>query len=310
MKKSFRTIEEYILSFDKEQQKILREIYHIIKKAAPPESTETISYQMPTFKYHGNLIHFALYTRHLGIYPGSDAISEFAADLRAYKTSKGAIQIPLHKPIPTKLITDIVHYNVNKLATKNSPDWTKYNSQWLEAIEKTHNILNKTDLIKTFKWGSDVYIYQGKNLISFAGFKHHFAIWFYNGVLLSDPEKALVSASEGKTKSLRQWRFQSANEIDEDKILAYITESMRLTDEKKIHKSEKLFPCKPDGVLKDGLQADEEWKSAFQKLTPGLQKEYINYIAEAKQDKTKITRMFKIKPLIMEGKGLHDKYKR
>lgn len=65
-----------------------------------------------------------------------------------------------------------------------------------------------------------------------------------------------------------------------------------------------------EGFLKEQLALNNSLKAAFDKLTPGKQKEYMFYIEEAKQEKTKATRMEKIKPLIMERKGLHDKYKK
>lgn len=118
MNKTFSTIEQYIESFDDEKQSILWEILRIIRHAVPPDTIETINYKMPTLRYNGNLIHFALFKNHLGIYPGPDAITRFESELQIYKTSKGAIQIPLDKPLPEKLIEDIVYYNIDKLKDK------------------------------------------------------------------------------------------------------------------------------------------------------------------------------------------------
>src|SRR5690606_39599904 len=75
-------------------------------------------------------------------------------------------------------------------------------------------------------WSSDVCSSDLKNIISFGGFKNHFALWFYNGVFLKDPYKVLVSAQE-RTKALRQWRFHSMDEIDEKIILEYIRSEER-----------------------------------------------------------------------------------
>jgi len=110
---TFSTIEQYIESFDREKQNILWEALRIIRNVAPPGTTETINYKMPTLRYNGNLIHFALFKNHLGVYPGPDAIIHFAFELQTYKTSKGAIQFPLDRQLPQKLIEDIVLYNVN-----------------------------------------------------------------------------------------------------------------------------------------------------------------------------------------------------
>ncbi len=120
MNRTFSTIEQYIESFENEKQNILWEILHIIRHVAPLDTIETISYMMPTFRYNGNLIHFALFKNHLGLYPGPDAIIHFMSELQIYKTSKGTIQFPLDKTLPKKLIEDIVLYNANKVKDKKS----------------------------------------------------------------------------------------------------------------------------------------------------------------------------------------------
>lgn len=91
MNNTFSTIEQYIESFDGEKQATLWEILRIIRNVAPTDAVETISYKMPTVRYNGNLIHFALFKNHLGVFPGPDAIVHFASELKIYKTSKSAI---------------------------------------------------------------------------------------------------------------------------------------------------------------------------------------------------------------------------
>ena len=141
------------------------------------------------------------------------------------------------------------------------------------------------------------------------GFKDFFSLWFYNGVFLTDPLQVLISASEGKTKALRQWRFTDVKDMDERKILDYINESIQTILDGKEIKIEKAAAKKVEGLLKSYLAAHADLQEAFDKLTPGKQREYIEYIEEAKQEKTKQTRLEKIHPLILQGKGLHDKYK-
>lgn len=182
--------------------------------------------------------------------------------------------------------------------------------QWGNELEQVNAILSKLPLNKSVKWGAPVYTYEGKNVVSFGGFKNYFAIWFHNGVFLSDPYAVLVNAQEGKTKSLRQWRFTSADELDEKKILEYGLEAIE--NEKKGLKvkparSEPAPP--PPALFAAQLAADPDLNAAFGRLTPGKQKEYIIYIGEAKQDTTRLNRMEKIRPMIIAGKGLNDKYK-
>ena len=101
-----KTIEEYIAAQAEDIQPRLREVYATIK-AALPEATEKISWQMPTFWKGQNLIHFAAFKKHIGLYPGGEATTVFAEKLNDYKTSKGGIQLPNNKLLPLELITEI-----------------------------------------------------------------------------------------------------------------------------------------------------------------------------------------------------------
>lgn len=106
-------IDEYISDFPVDVQTKLKELRQIIHEAAP-EATEKISWGMPTFYLRGNLIHFAAHKKHIGLYPGAEAIEYFIEDLKTYKTSKGAIQIPLDQALPVKLITKITKFNIER----------------------------------------------------------------------------------------------------------------------------------------------------------------------------------------------------
>jgi len=106
-----KSIDEYIASQSVEVQALLQEIREVIHKAAP-DAVEKISWQMPTFWQEKNLIHFAAFKKHIGLYPGGEATSVFSERLKGYKTSKGAIQLPLNKPVDYQLITDIVRWRI------------------------------------------------------------------------------------------------------------------------------------------------------------------------------------------------------
>ena len=107
----FKTVDEYILSFPKETQKILEEIRAAIKAAAP-DAEEKISYQMPTFYLNGNLIHFAAYKNHIGIYPTPSGTEAFKRQLSKYQGGKGSVRLPIDDPMPLKLISQIVKFRV------------------------------------------------------------------------------------------------------------------------------------------------------------------------------------------------------
>ena len=110
-KTGFNSIDEYIESFPQETQKILKEIRATIKAAAP-NAEEKISYQMPTFFLNGNLIHFAAFKNHIGIYPTPSGTEAFKEEIAKYKGAKGSIQLPIDEPMPLKLISRIVKFRV------------------------------------------------------------------------------------------------------------------------------------------------------------------------------------------------------
>lgn len=112
-KHTFKSIDEYILQFSPEVQEILKTLTKVIKEAAP-DAEEKISYQMPTFSLHGNLIHFAAFKNHIGFYPSPSGINEFKNELSKYKGAKGSVQFPIEKPLPYGLISEIVKFRVRE----------------------------------------------------------------------------------------------------------------------------------------------------------------------------------------------------
>lgn len=185
--------------------------------------------------------------------------------------------------------------------------WDKVN-QWEEELDYLKTILLKTELVETTKWGGPTYTYNGKNVLGIGGFKSYVGIWFFNGIYLKDEHKVLVNAQEGVTKALRQWRFQSKAEMDEKLILHYVHEAIANEKAGLLHK-----PVKKEApvseYLQQELEKDKALHDAFSQFTPYKQKEFIEYIATAKQEKTKQSRFEKIKPLILNGIGLNDKYR-
>jgi uncharacterized protein YdhG (YjbR/CyaY superfamily) len=118
MDKSITTIDEYIANAAEEDRETLMELRRVIHEAAP-DATEKISYQMPTFYLHGNLVHFAAFKGHFGFYPAPTGIEAFQEELSKYKGSKGAIQFPKDKPLPYELIVRIVKFRVEENVSVN-----------------------------------------------------------------------------------------------------------------------------------------------------------------------------------------------
>lgn len=114
---TINSIDEYILQFPKEVQDVLQDLRNVIKESAP-EAVEKISYQMPAFVLHGNLVYFAVNKNHIGFYPTSSGIAAFKHKLTDYKSSKGAVQFPKDQPLPYDLISEIVKFRVTENRNK------------------------------------------------------------------------------------------------------------------------------------------------------------------------------------------------
>ena|SRR5947207_3431993 len=113
------TVDDYINSRPKNVQKLLTELRQIIKSAAPL-AQEKISYGMPYYSLNGRLAYFAAHHEHIGFYPMASTIKRFKNDLSEYKTSKGTVQFPLSKPLPTALISKMVEFKAKENLAKSS----------------------------------------------------------------------------------------------------------------------------------------------------------------------------------------------
>lgn len=185
--------------------------------------------------------------------------------------------------------------------------WDKVNN-WEEELLFLKSIIDKTELTETIKWGGPIYVYNKKNVIGIGGFKNYFAIWFLNGVFLKDEKKRLINAQQDKTKSMRQWRFTSKEEVNEKEVLEYIYEAIENEKQGKI-----IQPSKKETIISELLEEEmflnSALKQAFQKFTRYKQYEFLEYIESAKQEKTKLSRIEKVIPMILNNVGLNDKYR-
>lgn len=195
------------------------------------------------------------------------------------------------------------------MAMSEKNPWNKTN-QWAEELELIKSIIDKTELEEMTKWGGPVFTVNKKNVLGVGGFKSYVGVWFFNGVFLKDEKGVLVNANEGVTKALRQWRFASKEEIlkNEKLLLQYIQEAIA---NEKAGLSKK--PEKKEAIISELLNAefknDPSLEQAFKGFTPYKQHEFLEYVESAKQEKTKLTRIEKIKSMILDGIGLNDKYR-
>ena len=116
--KSYTSIDQYIRSFPAPTRKILKELRAVMRKAAP-QAGEKISYGIPTLFQDGNLVHYAAYAKHIGLYGAPHAPKVFARKLEKYRTGKGTLQFPIGQPIPMELVRQIVERRVKENSAKS-----------------------------------------------------------------------------------------------------------------------------------------------------------------------------------------------
>ena len=178
----------------------------------------------------------------------------------------------------------------------------------LETLEKLRSILLATELKEKMKWGIPTYCLENKNVAGIGAFKSYAGLWFFNGSFLRDQSKVLINAQEGKTKGMRQWRFESVDDIDAELVKTYIEEAIQNQKDGKEIKQEKKPLIIPD-ELKEALASNSLLSETFESLTLSCKREYAEYIKDAKRTETKQKRIKKIIPMILEKIGLNDKYK-
>lgn len=111
--RKFQTVDEYISALPDLARDAVTKLRQVIQRAAP-QAEETISYNMPAFKWNGILVWYAAFKNHVGFYPKASAIAAFKSELAPFKTSKGAIQFPMDEAIPTALVRKIVAFRIKE----------------------------------------------------------------------------------------------------------------------------------------------------------------------------------------------------
>ena len=182
-------------------------------------------------------------------------------------------------------------------------------TQWKEECLLLREIIFRAGLEETVKWGGPCYTWQGENVVGIASFKNYAGLWFFQGGLLKDEGGHLMNAQENKTKAMRQWRFSGVDEIEKAPILDYVLESIENFKAGKKIKAETQKEIEIPEILKEALQKDYPLRDAWESLSRGCKREYAEYILQAKKEETRLSRIQKIRPMILEKKGLNDKYK-
>ena len=112
-------VEKYLAKVAEPARSTLQKVREMIRKAAPREATEAISYGIPAFKHHGMLVAYAAFKEHCSFFPASGTLlKEFAEELRGYQCSKGTIRFAVDKPLPEGLVRKLVEARVAKNQAK------------------------------------------------------------------------------------------------------------------------------------------------------------------------------------------------
>ncbi len=179
--------------------------------------------------------------------------------------------------------------------------------KWQKEFEKLRTIILDCGLDEELKWGQACYTFQQSNIVLIHGFKEYCAMLFFKGALLNDANSILIQQTEN-VQSARQVRFTSVKEIVklEKTLKAYIYEAIEVEKaglKVKLKKTSDFTIPEEFQIKLDKMPA---LKKAFYALTPGRQRAYIFYFSQAKQSKTRESRVKKYMPQILKGKGLED----
>lgn len=179
---------------------------------------------------------------------------------------------------------------------------------WQEETRLLRKIALSCGLTEELKWGTPCYLYHGSNIVLIHVFKEYCALLFFKGALLANPDGVLIQQT-ANVQAARQVRFTSAKEIValEQRLRSIIFEAIEIEKAglKVVLKKTHEFPMPEE--FQNSLTANPQLKTAFEALTPGRQRAYLLHFSAPKQTQTRLSRIEKCSPQILNGKGLNDK---
>jgi uncharacterized protein YdeI (YjbR/CyaY-like superfamily) len=182
-----------------------------------------------------------------------------------------------------------------------------YQARWEAEIAAMRRVLGGLAMTEECKWGKPTYTVDGKNIVIMQGFKEYFALGFFQGALLKDPKKVLVQL--GQLQAGRVMKFTSAKEITAKAatIKAYVREAIAVEKAGLRMKRKKTSDFPVPEELRERFRRDPRFKRAFEALTPGRQRSYLYHFAAAKQSATRVARIERAMPAILEGRGFLER---
>jgi uncharacterized protein YdeI (YjbR/CyaY-like superfamily) len=195
---------------------------------------------------------------------------------------------------------------------KSVEDYIQNSGDWKNHLIELRQSIASTGLEEVIKWGAPVYASNNKNIVGIGAFKNFISMWFYNGVFLNDNANKLINAQEGTTKALRQWRFTYISEISKNNklIKQYIFEAIEVEKQGKSIKPETNKKLILPTEFKTELRSNLKFNEAFQSFSIPKQREFAEFIGEAKREQTRQSRLEKTIVMTLKGEGLNDKHKK
>ncbi|HXT17009.1 MAG TPA: YdeI/OmpD-associated family protein [Gemmatimonadaceae bacterium] len=182
-----------------------------------------------------------------------------------------------------------------------------YRERWTAEIAAMRRVLAGLGMKEECKWGKPTYTVDGKNIVIMQGFKEYFALGFFQGALLKDPQNVLVQL--GQVQAGRVMKFTSAKDIatKASTIKAYVREAIAIEKAGVRVKPKKTSDFPVPEELSERFRRDPRFKRAFEALTPGRQRSYLYHFAAAKQSATRAARIEKAMPAVYEGRGFLER---
>ncbi|MBO6183111.1 MAG: YdeI/OmpD-associated family protein [Chryseobacterium sp.] len=180
--------------------------------------------------------------------------------------------------------------------------------KWKEEFYLLREIITENDsLEEDYKWMHPCYTLDGKNVVLIHGFKEYFALLFHKGVLMKDPQNILIQQTEN-VQSARQIRFKNIEEVEKQQaiIKKYVQEAVEIEQSGQKVELKKVSEYPVPEEFQRALDEDNTLNESFYALSPGRQKGYLFYFNQAKQSKTRETRIEKYYQNILDGKGIDD----
>ncbi len=181
-------------------------------------------------------------------------------------------------------------------------------NDWQEELKTLRMIVLECGLTEELKWGAPCYTVDNKNVLMVSALKDAAVISFFKGVLIEDPHSLLTKPGPN-SQSARYVKFTSLDQIIE--VEHFLKEYIQAAIEIEKAGLQVEFKKNPEPIpeeLQSKMDEDPMFKNAFESLTPGRQRGYIIHFSQPKQPKTRVARIEKFVPNILNGEGMHDKY--